>query len=139
MSRFTGFSEKSLSFLKKSETWAKYGQWCYRFKFLEEIRLHWLFHMGFEEIRLLKWHDVINSNSWLLAILKIKEFSGLPFVQANIFFLKLNRILTKIDISCVKSQHQSARLTHPLASIWYKLWEDLICEWLLKQTGLGFA
>ena len=61
------------------------------------------------------------------------------FIQANIFFLKLNRILTKIDISCVKSQHQSARLTHPLASIWYKLWEDLICEWLLKQTGLGFA
>ena len=27
----------------------EYGQWCYRFKFLEGIRLHWLylFHAGF--------------------------------------------------------------------------------------------
>ena len=59
--------------------WSIYGQWCYHFKFLEEIRLHWLFHMGFGEIRFLKWHDVINSNSWFLAILK--EFSGLPLFK----------------------------------------------------------
>ena len=26
--------------------------------------------------------------------------------------------------------------THPLASIWCKLWEVSICEWPLKQTGL---
>ena len=44
-----------LFFLKKSEIWAKYGQWCYCFKFLEEIRLHWLFHVGFGEIRFLIW------------------------------------------------------------------------------------
>ena len=48
----------------------EYGQWCYRFKFLEGIRLHWLFHAGFGEIRLLKWYDVIISNSWFLAISK---------------------------------------------------------------------
>ena len=53
------------------------GQWCYHFKFLEVIRLQchwqWLFHVDFREISLLKWHDEINSNSWILAILK--EFS----------------------------------------------------------------
>ena len=32
--------------------------WCYCFKFLEGIRLHWLFHAGFEDIRFLKWCDV---------------------------------------------------------------------------------
>ena len=34
----------------------------------------------------------------------LKWFSeGFAFIQANIFFLKLKRILTKIDIVCVKS------------------------------------
>ena len=56
---------------------------CYRFKFLEEIRLHWLFRVGFGEISFLKWHDVIISNSWFLAILK--EFSGLSLFKL-IFF-----------------------------------------------------
>ena len=66
---------------------------------LEGIRLHWLFHASFEEIRFLKWRDVINSNSWFLAILK--EFSeGLPLFT---FFLKLKRILIKIDKSSVSS------------------------------------
>ena len=78
------------------------GSGCYRFKFLEEIRLHWLFHMGFEEIRFLKWHDVINSNYWFLAILR--EFSGLLLSMLILFFLKLNRILTKIDVSCVETR-----------------------------------
>ena len=133
--RFAGFSEKSFFKKNKSEIWAKYGLWCYHFKFLEEIRLHWLFHRGFGEIRFLKWHDVINSNYWFLAILRVFRF---VFIQ-SIFFLKLNRILTKIDISCVRSYHQSARPTHPLASIWSKLWEDSIYEWPLKQTGLVFA
>ena len=67
--------------------WAKYGQWCYRFKFFEEIRLHWLFNVGFGEIRFLKWHYVTNSNSWFLAILK--EFSGLPLFKLILFFLKI--------------------------------------------------
>ena len=35
-------------------------------------------------------------------------------IQASIVFLKLNRILTKIDISCVKSQDESAGPNHPL-------------------------
>ena len=77
------------------------GSECYRFKFLEGIRLHWLFYVGLGEIRFLKWHNVISSNSWFLAILK--EFSGLPLFKLIFFFLKLNRILTKIDISHVKS------------------------------------
>ena len=120
MSKFTGFSEK-----ERSEIWAKYRQWCYRFEFLEEIRLHWLFHVSFGEIRFLKWHGVINSNSWLLAILK--EFSSLPLFK---------RIFTKIGISCAKSYHQSARPTHLLASIWRKLWEDSICEWPLMAVQI---
>ena len=51
-------------------------------------------------------------------------------IKANIFLLKLKRILTKIDISymcqMVTSDSQSARPIHPLVSIWCKLWEDLI-------------
>ena len=40
--------------------------------------------------------DVINSNSWFMAILK--GFSGLPlFKQPNIFFLKLKRILGTVN------------------------------------------
>ena len=45
------------------------------------------------------------------------------FAQAQVFrfaqfiFFKLNRILTKINISCAKSSHQSARPTHPLAPV----------------------
>ena len=76
---------RNLFFLKKNLKygWSSMGNGCYRFKFLEEIRLHWLFHVGFGEIRFLKWHDVINSNSWFLAILK--EFSGLPLFKL-IFF-----------------------------------------------------
>ena len=33
-----------------------------------EIRPQWLFDVGFREIKFLKWHDVINSNSVFLAI-----------------------------------------------------------------------
>ena len=106
---------------------------------LEEIRLHRLFHVGFGKIIFFKWHDVINSNSWFLA--NIKRVFRFDFIQAIIFYLKLNTILTKIDILCVKSYYQSARPTHPLASIWRKLWEDSICirKWPLKQTDLVFA
>ena len=59
-----------------------------------------MFYVGFGEIRFLKWHDVIDSNSWFLLIWKVFRFA---FIQANIFFLKFNTILTKSDISCVKS------------------------------------
>ena len=64
----------------------------------------------FGEIRFLMWRDVINSNSWLLAI--IKEFSeGLPLFKVIFFVLKLKRVLTKIDISWVKSWSEG--YTHP--------------------------
>ena len=43
--------------------------------------------------------------------------------------------LTKINISCVKSC-QRARATHPVTSIWCRLWEDLIHEWSLTQTPM---
>ena len=60
-------------------------------------------------------------------------------IKTNIFFLKLKKILTKIDISCicqmVTSDSQSARPIHPLESIWHKLWKDSICELPLKQTS----
>ena len=60
------------------------------------------FHAGFGEIRFLKLRNVINSNSWFLAVLK--EFAeGLPLFKLIFFFLKLKRVLRKIDISCVKS------------------------------------
>ena len=66
------------------------------FKFLEESRLYWHFYACFREITFLKWRDVINSNSWFMAILK--GFSGLPlFKLPNIFFLKLKRILGTVN------------------------------------------
>ena len=102
MSRFTGFSEKS--FLKKIWNIAQQSVGSDApslYKFLKGIRLHWLFHAGFGEIRFLKWRDVTNSNSWFLAILN--GFSDFPFIQTNIFFLKVKRILTKNNISSVKS------------------------------------
>ena len=80
-------------FLKKSEIWAKYGQWCYRLKSLEGIRLYSVIHAGFGEIRFLKLRDVINSNSWFLGILN--EFSeGLRLFKL-IFFLKLKKGFNK--------------------------------------------
>ena len=58
-------------------------------------------------------------------------------IKANIFLLKLKRILTKIDIShmcqMVTSDSQSARPIHPLVSIWCKLLEESICEWPLTN------
>ena len=50
----------------------------------------------------------------------------LDSTDCNNFFLKSRRILTKINISCLKSYRQSARPTHPIASIWHKLWEGSI-------------
>ena len=63
----------------------EYGQCqqCYRFKFLEGIRLHWLFHSGFWEIRFLRRCDVINWNSWFLAILKAFSEAFLYSIQAK--------------------------------------------------------
>ena len=46
--------------------------------------------------------DAVNQFK-LLVHRNIKRVSRFVFIQTNILFLKLNRILTKIDISCVKS------------------------------------
>ena len=48
------------------------------------------------------WSDMMQSIQILgfLIILKVFRFA---FIQADIFFFKLYNILTKIDISCVKS------------------------------------
>ena len=75
-----------------------HGQWCYRFKFLEEIRLYWLLHVGFREIFKVTWCNQFK----FLVLGSINRVFSFVFIQANIFFLKFNRILTKIDISCVK-------------------------------------
>ena len=48
------------------------------FNFLKKLDSR-LVHVGFKEIIFLKSHDVINSNSWFLAILK--EFSCLPLFK----------------------------------------------------------
>ena len=118
LSTFTGFSEKSFFLKKKKEIWTKYGQWRYRFKFLKGIRLYWLFHVDFGEIRFLKWCDVINSNSCFLTILN--GFSeGLLLFKLN-FFLKIKKHFNENRYFMCQIL---ARPTHPLASIWRKLWE----------------
>ena len=73
----------------------KYGQWCYSFKFLEGIKLHWLFHAGFGEVGFL-----FDANSWFFSILKWFR-DGFPLFKLIFSFLKLKRILKKIDISGV--------------------------------------
>ena len=106
-----------------------YEQCCYRFKFLEGIRIHWLFHAGLGEIRFLKGRDVINSNSWFFAILN--RFSeGLPLLKLIFFFLKIKKDFKKMDVSNLL---QSARPTHPLALKCCKLWEDSV--WLTSKTN----
>ena len=67
------------------------------FKFLEGIRLHRMFHVGFGEIRFLKWRDVISSNPGFLAILKGFSEGLSLFKLPNIFLLKLKRILVNVD------------------------------------------
>ena len=61
MSRFTEFAEKYLK--KNKKTKLKYtvgkgpiGSDVIALNFFQEVKLHWLFHVGFGEIRLLKWH-----------------------------------------------------------------------------------
>ena len=96
MSRFTGFYEKSF-FKRISEIWAK----ILNFSLNSSKELNSIDCSMWVLERLNFQSDVIyviNSNSWLLAILK--GFSeGFAFIEANIFFLKSKRILTKIDIS----------------------------------------
>ena len=83
---------------------AKYGQWRYRYTFLEGIRLHWLLHAGFWRDYILNWCDVPTQIFKFLVFGNIKSvFIRFAFIQVNFFFLKLKSILTKIDISCVKS------------------------------------
>ena len=90
MSRFTGLSEKSF-FKKNLEYGKEYEQWCYCFKFLERIRVHWMFHSGFGEIIFLKHSDVINLNSWFLTILKGFNFT----VSKLTLFLKIKKDFSK--------------------------------------------
>ena len=60
--------------------------------------------MGSDAITLnfLKKFDSTDCSIQFLVFGNVKRVFRLAFIQA-IFFLKLNRILTKTDISCVKS------------------------------------
>ena len=64
----------------------------YRFKFLVEIGLHWLFHVGFAEIRFLKRHDVDDQFKFLV-FGNIECFQVCPY-----FFLKTKWDFKKINI-----------------------------------------
>ena len=92
------------------------------------------------EIRFLKWRYVINSNSWFLAI--SKGFSeGLRLFKLMFFSYEIKKDF-KFNYNryfMSQSLTSNARTTHPLSSVWHKLWENLIFEWPLKQTGLVFA
>ena len=101
-----------------------YEQWCYHFKFLEGVRLHWL------TVPCRFWRDQIFKVTWcsqfkFMGFGNMKRvFRRLAHIQANIFFIKLKWILTKIDISWVKSSIEC--YTHPRASVWCKLCEGSI-------------
>ena len=64
--------------------------WFYRFKFLEEIKLYWLFHVSFGEIRFLKWHDVYNQFKFLVfGNIKNKKSFQACYDSSQYFFLKI--------------------------------------------------
>ena len=96
-------------------------QWCYHLKFLEEIRLHCLFHVGFGEISFLKWHDVINSNQF-----KFLGF-GMQY-QKSFQDCAFKLIISKNWYFMCQILRAECQPNHPLVSVWCKLWEDLICE-----------
>ena len=88
--RFNGFSGKSFFFLNL-KCGQSMGSSCYRFKFLDGIRLHSLFH-GF-------WRDQI------FKVRSCKKFNFLAI--GNGFFRSFSLVeLIKINISSVKSQRQ---------------------------------
>ena len=82
-------------FKKKSEIWSIYGRSdAIALNFLK--KLHWLFHVGFGEIRFLKWHDVSIQS---LGFWQYQKLSGLPLFQLinliNIYFLKIKQDFNK--------------------------------------------
>ena len=125
MSRFTGFSEKSFFKKKRCKIWAKCGQWCYRFKFLEGIRLHWLFHTDFGEIRFLKRRETYQFKFFIFGNVK-KVFRRFAFIQANIFFLnKMKKDFNKnpyfmcqiLTSECYTHPPTRVNLTHTLGRL----------------------
>ena len=64
-------------------------------KFLEGIKLHWLFHVGFREIKFSKWRDVCNQSKFLVFGNIKRVFRRFAFIQANIFFLKIKKDFNK--------------------------------------------
>ena len=50
----------------------------------DAIALNFLKKLDFGRIRFSKWHDVINSNYWFLAM--FKRVSGLPLFKLIFFF-----------------------------------------------------
>ena len=97
MSGFTRTFEK-IKKIKQTEIWVKYVH--YRFKFLNRIGLHRLFHAGFWEIISLKWGRSFKQFEFL--VFGRNKFSRrFAFTQTNIFFHKIKKYpyLRKINVS----------------------------------------
>ena len=130
MARFNGFSEKPF-FLKKIWNMSEeYGQWCYRFKFLKEIRHHWLyvFHAGFEEIRFLKscdWGSIEKTFVMLSGFWPLRGW-GTDLSES----VKKGKLVTKIFFSeIVEWSYKSFR---KMILKWY--WKVIL---LSNSFGLG--
>ena len=94
-SRFTGFSEKSFFFFNKNlKNGQSIGSDAIALNFSKELdSTDSTDHADFGEIKFLKWNDVINLNSWFLAILKgFSECS--PFFKLT-YFLKIKKDFNK--------------------------------------------
>ena len=97
--------------------------------------------MGFEEIRILKWHDAINSNSWFLAVLK--DFSGLPlsFKLIGILFSKLSGFWQKMlfhvstfNTRVLHPPNHSHQYNTNCGKIQYVMWvtpENFLMHWMV--------
>ena len=67
---------KNLFFLKNLNYGRSMGSDAIALNFFNKLDSTKLFHVGFGEIRFLKWHDVINSKSWFLTIFQVCLYSS---------------------------------------------------------------
>ena len=125
MSRFTRFFWEIIFFKKNLKYGQNMGSWRYRFKCLDRIGLHWLFHGNFGEITFLKWDNVSNSNLWFLARLSNGFSRRFAFTQANTFFLKSKSILIE-EKSIFHVSNLNVRELD-CGKFWY------VSEWLLTR------
>ena len=76
------------------------------------------------------------SSTWTVEVIRTRSPCPclLDFLR-NLFYFKKKLKYGQRQKSIFHVSNLDVRSTHPLASIWRKLWEDSICEWPLRIQG----